>query len=511
MAGEIECELKFIVPRASMRRVAAEIARYPSLLRRSIIRASYFDTPDRRLANAGIALRIRREGRFWVQTLKADAGNMLERHEHQVRLSGPVLDPLAHRPHPAGERLALLLEKAGADGLEPVVCFRTDFNRSLRRIRTAGAIVELAFDRGKVLVPATDTDGVDIESPIAELEFELVSGSLRAMLNLARRWQKRFGLIVDLRSKAERGDRLARGLPLAPVRGARSARRDDVRTLADSYRAAVRECVEQILCNATGLICGDAEARPEHVHQLRVGIRRLRSVFDAFADWIPLPPQELLAGLRELFSNLGAARDQDVLAAELSGQLQSAGGPTVDASPSSSVIDPAEWVERPATQALFLDLIEWQVMGVVEPGPDEAVADPGAAMARRLNRWHRRISADIGGFDGLDDASLHRLRKRIKRQRYALEFFSGRLHRGRTRRYLKCLRRAQERLGTLNDLLVARERYRALSALDPRAWFGVGWFSAQVDVARKDAREDMSTLSRARAPRAARSDSGATG
>jgi inorganic triphosphatase YgiF len=508
MAGEIERELKFVVPRASVRLVAAEIARYPALLRRSIIRARYFDTPDRRLARAGIALRIRREGRHWVQTLKTQGDHLLERHEHQVRLGVPELDLLAHQAHPAGERLAQVLKKAGCEGVEPGVRFRTDFSRSQRRIRTSGALVELSFDRGKVSVPAADAEGEVIESPICELEFELVSGSLRAMLALAGRWQKRFGLIVDLRSKAERGDLLAQGLRFPPVRQARSNRGKHAGTMADAYRVAVRECVEQIICNATGLLHGDPDSRREHVHQCRVGIRRLRTVFDAFAEWIPPPPPETLAALRTLFTSLGATRDQDMLDTELGGQLRSAGGPTVNVSSPLPVVDPAEVVGRSATQALFLDLIERQVASAEGQDPAPVCLDPGAAMARRLKRWHRRISSAIDAFDALDDAALHRLRKRIKRQRYAVEFFSGGLQPGRCRGYLGRLRRAQERLGRLNDLLVAREHYRALAPLDPNAWFAVGWFSARASAARKDTHEGLSRLSRAKAPPAARSGPG---
>ena len=70
--------------------------------------------------------------------------------------------------------------------------------------------------------------------PLCELEFELKGGDAEALAALAARWVARFGLTLDIRTKAERGDRLARGVrlgapvkaqPLAPARGRGQPRR----------------------------------------------------------------------------------------------------------------------------------------------------------------------------------------------------------------------------------------------------------------------------------------------
>ena len=60
------------------------MARALATLERRSLAAMYLDTPDRRLAQQGIAWRLRREGRRWVQTLKAGGANALERFEHEV-------------------------------------------------------------------------------------------------------------------------------------------------------------------------------------------------------------------------------------------------------------------------------------------------------------------------------------------------------------------------------------------------------------------------------------------
>ncbi len=505
MPRDLELELKFLVPESSLRVVAGEFERYPATLRRCRMVASYYDTPDRHLARAGIALRMRQEGSQWVQAVKVTGAHSLERLEHEVRRTGPEIDLTAHGGHPAGERLSRILARARSESAELGVCFRTEFNRRYRRIRTTGAVVEIALDEGRIVVPSDTRDEPGMESVIREVEFELVSGRLEAMLGLAHRWQKRFGLIVDLRSKAERGDQMRDGRRFPPVWlawGTSPAAGDGV---AGIQQAVVRDCAEQILRNSTAVIEGSPALRSEHVHQIRVGIRRLRSAIRAFDESMPMPPPELIHRLRSLFLELGSVRDQDILDSGVLAQLRQAGGPAVDLPDAIGAVDPVELVRSPATQAVCLDLLAWQLAVADTAKARESDPRSGAGLARRLQRWHRQIAADIGSFETLDEISLHRLRKRIKRQRYSVEFFSPALRSERTRRYLKRLRSSQEQLGVINDLLVARDRFRGLAALDPRAWFAVGWLVAQIAAARRGALADLSRLARTDLPRASRS------
>jgi CHAD domain-containing protein len=119
---------------------------------------------------------------------------------------------------------------------------------------------------------------------------------------------------------------------------------------------------------------------------------------------------------------------------------------------------------------------------------------------RRLRRWHERIVADCKTFDALDEADLHALRKRIKRQRYAVEFFASWLRRRQRQRYLGALAEAQARMGTLNDLFVARARYRGLATIDPAAWFALGWLAARIAPTRALAKPALAALAKAQSP-----------
>ena len=503
MTVPIEIEVRFSVPAKVRGALATDLARGSSSLSRESLTADYLDTPDRRLARAGLAWRLRREGRRWVQTLKAgglgDSGP-LERFEHEVIRPDATHDAKAHAGTAVGDRLVAILERARQDGIEPEVRFRSEIRRTTRRMRTRGAVVELSFDEGRLVA-----DGHT--QRVRELEFELVSGSATSMLALAERWRRKFGLVLEPRSKAERGDRLAEGADRPALRKAMKPKYPATVGAAEAFGAVASECLDHIIRNAAGLSAGDAALRVGQVHQLRVGIRRLRSALRVFDGWVAPPPESLVDGLRDLFATLGRARDSDVLSTGVASELVAAGAPALTLPLDGAVVDPAEVAASDATQRLLLSWIAWRT-GPAEappaapaaPASDDApalVTDGGPEApdsateadhvarfhrdaAKRLRRWHERFRVDWNSFATLDDEALHSLRKRIKRQRYAVEFLAPVLRRRGVERYLKPLVALQERMGELNDLLVARTRYQALVDSDPAGWFAVGWLAARI-------------------------------
>jgi inorganic triphosphatase YgiF len=484
-AAHAEIELKFLVPAAARQALAAELAARGTA-RRASLTASYLDTPDQRLARAGLAWRMRREGGRWVQALKGAGGGALERFEHEAERPDASPDPAAHADTAPGQTLLKLLGQAHEDGQDVGVRFQTQVRRLVRRVRTRGAVVDIALDEGRVTAGSAARQ-------IREVEFELVSGSPAAMLALVTRWRQRFGLVYDPHNKAERGHRLAAGEPHPPLRKARSPRHDAAATPLDAFGAVFDECLAHVGRNAFGLAEGDPGRRPDHVHQMRVGLRRLRSALRAFRGWVPEPPAELLQGLRTLSAELGRARDRDVLDSGVAAELARAGAPPLT-SQLPHLPDPPDLpalIRSDATQHLLLACITWRA-GLA---PGETPPDSLKHLARRrLRRWHRRLVQRCQTFDELDLPALHELRKDVKRQRYALEFFAPLLPKKHTARHLKALAAAQRALGEVNDLLTARDGYEALVARDPAAWFAVGWVTARLAQAREQARVELRQL-----------------
>lgn len=492
-AARAEIELKFLVPAATKAALVAELAGRGTP-RRVVLVASYFDTPDLRLARAGLAWRLRREGGCWVQALKAARPGAMERFEHEVVRPDATLDPAAHADTGPGRELARLLH--GAE--DPGERFKTRVRRLARRVRTRGAVVDIALDEGRL------TAG-DAVQPIREVEFELVSGSPAAMLALVERWRHRFGLVHDPRNKAERGLCLAAGEPHPPLRKARPPAYDRHATPREAFGAVLDECLAHLARNGIGLAVGDAGRQAGHVHQLRVAIRRLRSAVRVFRGWVPAPPAELVDRLRALFDVLGQARDREVLGSGVAAELAAAGAPPLAVPAEAPLPDLPALFRGGDTQRLLLDWLRWRTdlgtdAGTTDDAADGAAGDNAAPPTlkrlarRRLRRWHQQLLHGSQAFDTLDDTALHTLRKHAKRQRYALAFFAPLLPTQRTARHLRALAGAQQALGDINDLVVARERYRALVASDPAAWFALGWLAARLAPARARAREAMAHL-----------------
>ena len=494
-----EIELKFKVPPARRAQVDAAVAgRAPQ--RRVRLQAVYVDTPDRLLAQAGLALRVRREGRDWVQTLKGATDDAMRRAEHNVPLGSaneaPLADPARHRGTAVGDRLLKLLaaQPGALPGAVLGPLYRTDILRRSRLQRVPAGSVELAFDEGRI-------GAGDAHLAVCELEIELVSGSPLAVIAAARRWVARHGVWLDTRSKAERGDMLARGEAVAPARLAAAVDLHGAASLHAAWLRVLRNCTDQINVNASQVASGTHG--DEHVHQLRIGLRRLRSAVRLFEfGAVPGPGAGIAESASQLFRRLGVLRDQAAIAsafaADLTAALHSAG--VRGDMPAASVDDHApsatEVLRGAAAQTLLLDLLA--AAHAEPPAGDAANGELKALLARRLRRWHRQAARDAQGYAELDDAQRHRLRKRVKRLRYAVEFAGALFPRAAVRRYLRALRALQERLGEINDTVVGMAAFKAAHDHDPRAWFAVGWLAARRERLVADAKPDLRRFAKAR-------------
>jgi inorganic triphosphatase YgiF len=462
----VEIELKFQVPPRERERLRQALA--TSTAQTVHLRAVYGDTADQRLAAAGFALRLRHEGRVWVQTLKGRGDGLMTRLEHEVRLppqrGTPALDPSRHAGTPAGDALAALL----ADGAPLEERYRTDIRRTARLVRSGGATMELAFDEGHILAGQR-------RLPVCELEIELVAGPPLALLALAERWVARHHLWLDVRTKAERGHRLALGLTQVPAVKATPLALTKATSTAEAFAMMLQSALAQLLPNAAEVAAGSGNA--DALHQLRVAMRRLRTALRLAAPWSADAPaaRALESRWREPFTRLGAARDADVMAAWLQPALAAAGAPPLRAPAVHAAADPGRVVREPAFSLLVLQTMQLALAARPEPVP-AALQDAAAAL---LERAWRRLRADAAGFAAASVDDRHRARKRLKRLRYAAEFLLPVLPARAARRALVAMRDALDALGVYNDLLVAQAVLQQRVARDPHAWFALGWLAAQ--------------------------------
>jgi inorganic triphosphatase YgiF len=485
-----ETELKFQVPAVQRDALRRELAGSAAVLQ---LRAYYVDTPDRRLAKAGMALRLRRENRRWMQTLKGRGDGLFSRFEHDLAVKAPaagcapVID-LNLFDGKAGAALAAALGEH-ADALQ--VLFTTDVRRTVRLLKSGRSVIEVAFDEGALHVG-------ELQWPLCEVEFELKSGSLDDLILLARRWVARFHLWLDVRTKADRGDQLARRLQNGPVvRAAASAPALHDGTGADAaLRLMVGDCLAHLLPNAAEVARGPgATIDPEHLHQTRVALRRLRSALQVFGDFSEDVDPGWNPAIKALFDRLGNARDKDALEGSVLPALQRAGAPPLSKLLASSTAEAAAALRGVACNQLLLDLVRF------------AYEEPAGAKAESLKRrarqrfqhLHHHLRRDADAFATLDDMARHQTRKRIKRMRYSVELVAALWPQKSVSNLLEKLRVAQELLGELNDLDLAEPLFRQLLESDARAWFAVGWIAARRTALLGEAAEAVRQL--AAAPR----------
>ena len=159
---------------------------------------AYFDTPDLRLNAEKIALRIRKKGNRYIQTLKTKGqsiNGLSKRGEWEWELSSPELNLDYLTQCDAWPELV------NADQLNKT--FETNFTRHQVEFFWNGAQIELAIDRGEIIAHSHC-------ECINELELELISGNENDLHLLCKELQKYMTLQSSDISKAERGYRLGK-------------------------------------------------------------------------------------------------------------------------------------------------------------------------------------------------------------------------------------------------------------------------------------------------------------
>ncbi|MFA9216086.1 MAG: CHAD domain-containing protein [Sphingomonadaceae bacterium] len=470
----MEVELKLLLDPADNKRLIQHplIAAHASgAVRSAQLSAHYFDTPDLHLLHHGAGLRVRKMDGIWIQTMKAGGSvqnGLHQRHEWE----GPVA-----RPWPQLGKLRKLM--AGQPAWQAVLdapslkdrldaLFSVQVERRTWDLDVDGNQIELVLDHGTI-----ERHGQQV--PINEIELELKAGQPIALFQFAQQLQHDLPLHLSNSSKAERGYALCVQSGTVPVKARALALAPDD-SVAAVWLAVLGNCLDHIQRNEAAVIHGD---NAESLHQMRVGVRRLRSAFKLFDAAAPCPPA-LRDDIDWLGSELGTARDWDVLSEATLGQLSGHLGQEL-VTLQALLQEQVRSSRQSAAQALLsqrytrlqLALGAWMQQLAQMPddsGDAQALAQPAGSFAQQvLLRLHKsmlkRADRSVAG----DPASVHRLRIAGKRSRYALEFFQSLYRHGSTQRYLDALSTLQDRLGAHNDLVVAERLLRELQQQRPEA------------------------------------------
>ena len=489
-----ETELKFAVDPKRAAAIEAALRERGGAPR--TLRSRYFDTEDRRLADRRLSLRLREADGTWEQTLKGPGPSAVEREEDTVARpgrwgsAGPQVHPELHAVGKAGQALQAAL---GAGGdlrgvLLPV--HESRIQRLAADVVVDDTRVEIALDRGTLHAGARSR-------PVCEVEYELKAGDPAVWIALARADVARFGLVLSTVSKAERADRLAGGVERGEATAFRAPNLPADADGAALFRRIVAACLEQIVGNAAEI--AERGADDERVHQLRIGIRRLRTAVRELAGLASPFDRSWEAPLSAAFRALGRYRDRHTVAPAIEARLQAAGSPSPSiGAPPSDVPDPIEIVRDPAFQIAMLDALALTVAPRKAPAPVRSGPQAKRIVVDRLGRLRHRLRRDAERFETLDEEGQHRVRKRLKRLRYLAELVAPLFGRRRSKAYLAKLKPAQDVVGSHVDLLLARRAARAASETDdPKAWFNVGWLGAEIDHSARRARKALQRAGRA--------------
>ncbi|MFJ9904200.1 CHAD domain-containing protein [Streptomyces sp. NPDC101152] len=426
--------------------------------------ATYYDTPDERLAAASITLRRRTGG--------SDAGWHLKfpvapgvRDEIHAALSDTVPRSLA----------GLVRSRVRDAELRPVVRLRSD--RDLRDLLDADGrlLAEVSVDAVRA-ERLTDAGGT---AQWTELEVELADDGDPAFLDKVDKRLRKAGV-----RPSGSASKLARALAETAPRGKKDRRDRKQRkaapagplvTAGDHLLAYLREQRDTIV-ELDPAVRQDAY---DSVHRMRVATRRMRSAFRSYGKLLDRGMTDPLGEeLKWLAGELGVDRDREVLTERLTAALAEVDrtlvhGPVrtrlrrwADARRGGSRRRLTGVLDSPRYLALLDGL---DALVDAPPFLPAAAGKPEKAIARVVRKDFGRLAELVEQAVGLPpgqdrDLALHEARKKAKRTRYSAETAVPALGAPATS-LVKSMKTLQTLLGDHQDSVMTRQTLRELSAV----------------------------------------------
>ncbi|MBZ9639649.1 CYTH and CHAD domain-containing protein [Streptomyces sp. PSKA30] len=416
--------------------------------------ATYYDTADQRLAASSITLRRRTGGSDagWHLKFPVAAG---VRDEIQAPLSDQVPSALA----------GLVRSRVRDAELEPLVRLRSA--RDVRHLVDAdgGLLAEVSVDA----VRAERLTARGGAAEWTEIEVELADGGDPAFLDKVDKRLRKAGV-----RPSRSASKLARALEET---GGKKKRRTPDRTQpvtagdhVQAYLRAQRDAVVEL----DPAVRRDVE---DSVHRMRVATRRMRSTFRTYRKVLDRTVTDPVGEeLKWLAGELGAGRDQEVLAERLTailGELP----PALVTAPVRERLHSWSQSRSGDSRRRIIDVLDGPRYLALLAALDALITDPplrkGAAgkpskvVAGAVHEAFDAVSglveqglATPPGHDR--DLALHEARKKAKRARYAAEAAAPAL--GRPASLLvSSMKELQGLLGEHQDSVMSREALKELA------------------------------------------------
>jgi inorganic triphosphatase YgiF len=418
---------------------------------------TYYDTPHRDLAQQRIGVRIRRIGEEYIQTVKTggkNVGGLQQRNEWEISIPADQLD-LEHLKQ-------VLPEEAQAFISELSPMFTTDFTRRIWDIWLAGEHhIELALDEGEIRSGQASMS-------LQEIELELKQGSPSKIYQFALYLQETLPLVIEQRSKAERGNQLYTGNFTADSYKAPPLQLHKELSVEEAFIEIMQHNLAHLQANEAAALQGEDI---EGVHQMRVALRRMRSCLSLFTEVIPKASNgELRAQLKQVGLKLGDARNWDVFLLEINKMRQVTHSarsvesilPELLSQRAQSHAHVQNMLASVAYSRLLLQLGKW----LEEKAWRNRLGHKGLLRLQQsitkfashvLSIHVQKVKTMGETFDEMDALQRHALRILVKKLNYACRFFAALYPKKETLIYISLLSALQDCLGLMNDAVVAHE------------------------------------------------------
>lgn len=463
----VEVELKFQIPQA--RRQALLKAIDPKKSELIQLKAKYYDTKERHLAQAHAALRQRLEGHVWVQTFKAARKNHIERFEHNA-----VLGELEEAPE---LNLAIYQNDAEANSIlqhalptdaELALQFETDIQRTQRVLNFNNSEIEVSLDIGCIRTLSAETE-------VHEVEFELKSGSIQDLLAFSFEWVKKYQLWLDIRSKAEIGNLLAQGEVVSPAVLAKDFQLVKKDSSEKNLRALIAQQLQHLLPNIAAISAN--VATQAHIDQAQNALAHLQLTTTLFKDWNAQLSEKFSAQLSAFKQQFDHLQHLEHMQATLGAFLQN---PKTQQQLQQDILYSKEKLFNLVRSTLnvhhYLELLMFS-LDVDHSAQQDLKSSAQQSLQQQYKLLHEQLNlTTVHDFEQLDMLAL-----RIHELKFSFPILTS----------IYDVKNLQKYSKALNDAYLAAKEYQILASsavyiqqteLEASDWFVLGWLTAKQEV-----------------------------